>query len=311
MSASGQHERGLQMPIGAVEKETRVSKELLRMWERRYGFPLPDRDESGDRVYSRETVEKLKLIRLLIDRGYRPGRLMNMQLAALRDLQAGAPRQGVPVAASLPVGPGDELVALLQQNDVNGMRRWLSQQLIDHGLRRFVTVSLQHANHAVGAAWQRGELAIHAEHLYTEQVQMMLRHALLQLHPMGQAPRVLVTTMPDEPHQLGLLMAEVMLWLEGCTILAMGTELPLADIAAAAIAHQVDVVALSFSAAYGEQAARQMLNSLAGRLPDGMQVWAGGSGVRPDDGLASSIRIVPSLDQIGAVAKAWRTARSL
>ena len=95
MSASGQHEHGLQMPIGAVEKETRVSKELLRMWERRYGFPLPDRDESGDRVYSRETVEKLKLIRLLIDRGYRPGRLMNMQ----RGPKVMAPRSYRPLCA--------------------------------------------------------------------------------------------------------------------------------------------------------------------------------------------------------------------
>ena len=32
------------LPINAVERETGITKELLRMWERRYGFPSPERD---------------------------------------------------------------------------------------------------------------------------------------------------------------------------------------------------------------------------------------------------------------------------
>ena len=41
------------LPIGAVERETGISKDLLRMWERRYGFPEPARDEQGDREQER------------------------------------------------------------------------------------------------------------------------------------------------------------------------------------------------------------------------------------------------------------------
>ena len=36
--------------ISAVERETGLSKDVLRMWERRYGFPKPDRDENGERA---------------------------------------------------------------------------------------------------------------------------------------------------------------------------------------------------------------------------------------------------------------------
>ena len=32
------------LPINAVERETGISKELLRMWERRYHFPNPERE---------------------------------------------------------------------------------------------------------------------------------------------------------------------------------------------------------------------------------------------------------------------------
>ena len=45
--------------IAAVERDTGLSKDVLRMWERRYGFPTPERDGNGDRLYSAEQVERL------------------------------------------------------------------------------------------------------------------------------------------------------------------------------------------------------------------------------------------------------------
>ena len=53
--------------IANVEKETGLSKDTLRMWERRYGFPAPERDPGGDRVYPAAQVERLRLIKRLID----------------------------------------------------------------------------------------------------------------------------------------------------------------------------------------------------------------------------------------------------
>ena len=42
---------GLALNISAVEREAGLSKDVLRMWERRYGFPKPVRDENGERRY--------------------------------------------------------------------------------------------------------------------------------------------------------------------------------------------------------------------------------------------------------------------
>ena len=58
-------------PIAAVERETGIPKDLLRQWERRYQFPLPARDDKGDRLYSQQELDKLRLIRLLMDREFR------------------------------------------------------------------------------------------------------------------------------------------------------------------------------------------------------------------------------------------------
>lgn len=73
-------------PINVVEKETNISKYLLRMWERRYTFPRPARDQKGERVYTNEDVEKLKLVKKLMEEGYRPSKIINQTLAALQDL---------------------------------------------------------------------------------------------------------------------------------------------------------------------------------------------------------------------------------
>lgn len=73
-------------PINVVEKETNISKYLLRMWERRYTFPRPGRDQKGERVYTNEDMEKLKLIKSLMEEGYRPSKVIDQSLTELREL---------------------------------------------------------------------------------------------------------------------------------------------------------------------------------------------------------------------------------
>lgn len=73
-------------PINVVEKETSISKYLLRMWERRYTFPRPERDLKGERVYTSDDIEKLKLVKKLMEEGYRPSKIINQGLPELREL---------------------------------------------------------------------------------------------------------------------------------------------------------------------------------------------------------------------------------
>src|SRR5512140_2739198 len=67
---------GMMLNISAVERETGLSKDVLRMWERRYAFPKPLRDGNGERQYSLSEVAKLRAIKRLMDVGMRPGRLI-------------------------------------------------------------------------------------------------------------------------------------------------------------------------------------------------------------------------------------------
>lgn len=73
-------------PINVVEKETGISKYLLRMWERRYSFPRPQRDPKGERVYTSLDVEKLKIVKSLMEEGYRPSKIINQSIEDLKSL---------------------------------------------------------------------------------------------------------------------------------------------------------------------------------------------------------------------------------
>ena len=74
--------------IAAVERDVGLSKDVLRVWERRYGFPSPARDRHGERLYPAGQVVRLRLIKRLMDHGHRPGRLITTPVEELEALAA-------------------------------------------------------------------------------------------------------------------------------------------------------------------------------------------------------------------------------
>ena len=73
MDLSEGESKHLTFSIAAVERDTGIGKDTLRVWERRYGFPQPGRDNFGERSYPLAQVEKLRIIKRLLDAGHRPG----------------------------------------------------------------------------------------------------------------------------------------------------------------------------------------------------------------------------------------------
>ena len=292
-------------PIAAVERDVGLSKDVLRVWERRYGFPSPVRDSTGDRLYSREQVDQLRLVKRLMDRGHRPGQLLTRSLAQLHALAASHPR--AEDADTRVAGGFAELLKQVTGRDGETLVQSLQQRLAREGLARFVQDTAAPLSAQVGIDWQEGRLQVFEEHQFTEAMARVLRQAIAGV-PAGRAPRVLLTTVPNEPHALGLLMAEAMLTLEGAHCTSLGTQTPLPDIAAGAEAHRADVVALSFSAAFARRRIAGVLAELRGALPQRTRLWAGGAGV-------SRVGAPPGVELTGTWADAlaalerWRGTR--
>ncbi len=268
------------LSIAAVERDTGLSKDTLRVWERRYGFPTPGRDSLGERAYTLQQVEKLRLVKKLLDAGHRPGRIVPMALEELQTLSESTVdlvRRGAPVARrDLELR---RVLELLQRHDRAGLRAELTRQLLALGIPRFVVEVVSPLTTAVGDAWLRGQLEIFEEHLFTETLQRVLHEGLAALPEVepGAAPCVVLTTLPGEPHGLGLLMAEAMLAQEGCRCVGLGVQTPLWNIVLAAQAVRADVVALGFTGCLNPNQIVDSLTELRAKLPPRVAIWAGGS----------------------------------
>ena len=64
--------------IGVVEHNIGTVREILRVWERRYGFTRPVRNETGERSYPEDQLRRLQRTRRLLDRVLRPGKLLSL-----------------------------------------------------------------------------------------------------------------------------------------------------------------------------------------------------------------------------------------
>jgi methanogenic corrinoid protein MtbC1 len=289
--------------ISAVERETGLSKDVLRVWERRYGFPEPARDDNAERQYPREQVAKLRAIKRLMDAGLRPGKLISQSLAELNVL---AEARSVPRRE--PTSPVQErdLLALLKSHNAQALQHALTNQLMRQGLQRFVLETVAPLHRAVGDAWMRGDVEVFEEHLFTEQLQVALRIAINAFPRSGGSPRVLMTTFPGEHHGLGLLMVEALLVPEGAQCISLGTQTPIDDIHAAALAHKATIVALSFSAAFPLRQAGDGLAALRRSLPPQVVLWAGGEMTRR---LRKSLPGVMLMPELAEALPALKTRR--
>lgn len=303
MTTNGQDDAPRTASIADVERETGLSKDTLRVWERRYGFPTPSRNFNDERVYPEDQIQRLRIIRRLLDAGVRPGKIVGLPLEQLNAVVAPVPTiQATSVDA---VDWPQHALMLIKSHRADELRHQLAQLLLQLGLRRFILDVIVPLNALVGNAWLRGALEIFEEHLYTAQVQALLQHALGAILPSSLAPRVLLTTLPGETHQLGMLMAHAFLAIEGAQCISLGVQTPAADILRAADAHRVDIVGLSCTAANPLRATHAQLSALRENLDARVELWVGGN-VALDPHKMDGMRRVASLTEIPAELARWR-----
>ena len=308
------------LSIAAVERDTGIAKDTLRVWERRYNFPMPLRDKNDDRVYPADQIEKLRILKRLLDSGFRPGRIVPLPIEALKELNAKTSQTLEASTHSLPIISQEEMdryLDLLRSHQTEALRLALSTTLMKIGLDRFVIEVVAPLIKNIGEYWANGKLEIHEEHLFTEQIKHLLRTAINSV-PRGHIgqneessrPRILLTTFPQEPHSLGLLMAEALMALEGCSCVSLGTQTPILEIAQAARAQKADVIALSFSSQMNQNQVVDGLNELKSKLAPGIELWVGGENQALRKRTPEGVTVLSALQDISMNVKGWRTKRS-
>jgi methanogenic corrinoid protein MtbC1 len=255
------------LSIGNICSETGLSADVVRVWERRYGFPVPVRLPSGHRRYRREDLHQLRLMAEAVAQGHRPSLVARAGGAALKRLLL------------LPDNPRVEsLFESVAAMDTDRMRGLLRECLDHLGWKPFLQQVVAPLLDRVGMAWAEGSIGVHHEHLVTEVLEDFLRELRLECQAQPGRGCVLLCTLPGERHRLGMLMAALAYAAQGIRTELLGVDLPVASIAQAARALKADRVAVSLSIQSSGETTRKLIMDLKDRLPPECRLLIGGQG---------------------------------
>ncbi len=266
------------LTIGAVSKATGFSPDTLRVWQRRYGFPVPQRKPSGHRLYSTADVRRLRRISEALARGHRPGQVVPLAEPRLQSLltEAGAPTRPGP----RPVAPTSGLMTLVRRHDAAGLTAALLADAATLGPIDFLRLVAAPMVQDVGDAWSRGDIGIHHEHFFSERLSDVLRSVRLPFERGASGPRITLATLSGETHGLGLQMAALVAAVGGLEPHVLGTDTPVTEIAAAAKARRASGVGISISVSTAGPTSRDQLAALRRAVPARTPILVGGQGAR-------------------------------
>jgi methanogenic corrinoid protein MtbC1 len=272
------------LSIGDICSETGLSPDVVRVWERRYGFPAPVRLPSGHRRYRKEDLNRLRLLTECVASGHRPSKLAGLGEADLkRLLMASGP--------GFASGPLQPLFKAVSEMDSSRIRQLIQDAHREYGLKRFLSEAVAPLLDRVGMAWAEGSIGIQEEHLLTEILEDVLRPLRHSYPPNPALGTVLLATLPGERHRLGLLMVALLYASRGFRVELLGVDTPVASIAGAARTLRAAKVAVSLSIQSSGEPTRRLLMDLQERLPQGCALVIGGQG-------AARTRKVPGVERI-------------
>ena len=242
--------------VNEVEERTKVPASTLRQWERRYEFPLPERSDSGYRLYSDLDLEQIEGMKRHIEDGVPASRAAEL----------------VKHQSVAPVGPRasqtllHELLAAFLDLDEARADEILSEAYALHTVDTVMLELMQGVMQELGERWHRGEINVATEHFASQYLQGRLR-ALFSLTPSrSKAAAVVVACAPHDQHELGALMLAVLIKRAGYRVYYVGANTPVPDLVdmARTLTPAAVMVSASLSTSVERlMAKREMLRNIA------------------------------------------------
>jgi MerR family transcriptional regulator, light-induced transcriptional regulator len=222
--------------VNEVEERTSVPASTLRQWERRYGFPNPERSESGYRLYSDSDLQSINAMKRHIDDGIPASRAAEL------------------VRRMNPAAKGPRPLREMQQELVNALLN-LDEDRADavmseaHSLHPVEAVMFELISPSlvqIGQMWHDGIINTTLEHFSSSYIYGRLRSLLSLSSNVKAAPAIIVACAPTDQHELGALMLAVALRRAGYRVYYVGANTPVSDLFE--MSNQIMPIALMISA---------------------------------------------------------------
>lgn len=252
--------------LNDVVKLTGIPKQTLHAWERRYRAVVPQRQESNRRVYSRDEVYRLRLLKELVDGGQRIGNIANLDTPGLEKKLAARGEQDV-LSTS-------ELLDIIEAFDQEALDRKLTDFFLARGPIALVQDMVLPTLREIGDRWEKNSLSTIAEHLFSSSARNLLGLALNQGPRPSSGVVAMFTTPEGEPHELAVLAAAVSAKMFGVQAIFLGPQSPPVELAQAAAKLDADIVCIGSLVLPADKLGQQ-IELLREALPRKTELWLG------------------------------------
>ena len=237
-------------PIQLAARLTGLSTHVIRIWEQRYHAVEPRRTEANHRLYSRNDIERLGLLRDVTHAGHNISQMARLSNDELRALAANAPGlelQASRSAASTPAHDAwlDECLASVQSLDGRALDDTLKRAGTTLGAQGVLHRLAAPLTQTLGDLWREGKITAAHEHFATGHLRAFLAHLAKPFGGNQSAPTLVVATPSGQLHEMGALLVGALAANLGWNVTCLGASLPAAEIAGAARQKRARAVALS------------------------------------------------------------------
>ena len=170
-----------------------------------------------------------------------------------------------------------ELLDLARNFKLVEFQKNLSETYEKLGTESFIIEFIAPFVNFVGLSWENEDISIANEHFCSDQITKFIHRKNIDIHKSNGIPKVLLTTIPNESHSIGITMAESILSLNGAECLSLSAETPLDEIVKTAIISQSNIIGLSFSGHIAKNLEETSLVEIKKVLPKTIDIWVGGN----------------------------------
>jgi DNA-binding transcriptional MerR regulator len=273
----------------AVLRQTGLSADNLRAWEKRHGAVQPKRSDSGRRVYSDREVQRLRMLAELVRHGHTIGKvaqLSDKELIVLLNQSRETSNSRPLVHSNQDIQKSiEDLMSAIDSFDLVSVRSALCRIRFLVSPREFAMSLVTQIMFLLGKRIDEGRISIAQEHALSELVQAHMKRIYEDLESQeGRAtsPKSLVfCTREGDPHDLGILIAATVCRFRGYSTHYIGKSLPVASLQQATEKLRPDAVVLSLSTLPKDEeiwSPQAYLSQADQLLPRNVEIWTGGNG---------------------------------
>jgi len=275
--------------IQIVSQITGISAHTLRAWEKRYQIIEPDRNDTGRRLYSQSEIEKLQVIKSLIEAGQTIGVLAKLDHAArVKLLQSQKNQAGMVRDVSPKIKVEFDYQQILQ-NILMALHNY-KLDIIAHefakciyqiSAREFAFKIIMPLFKSVGEMVYNNKFSVAQEHSLSAITTFYIGKLVTSQKNKTDnlKTKICLATPQGELHSLGILLAALLCHHHEVEFIYLGEDMPAASIAEVARstgATHLILGVMKHANRYSQYNLSDYLNQITAVLPTPFEIWIGG-----------------------------------